>query len=206
MSHSSSYSYLNDFLQRCLGVKDVLLPESEALVDVYQQEETLDSVSFSLSWEPTREADVLELQTKKDRAILTPPSESQAYSVIFIRKPSPNKTGEFQKNGEALSLAQHPQALELFYKLRQAMGLNSFVAPYVELNEELQLGEESFIKTLAHLRLRAHKIIIMVDDCLQIGDQQNEWIIPDPIILECQPHLKRSTWELLKKWLALNGS
>lgn len=89
-----------------------------------------------------------------------------------------------------------PQALELFHKLRQAMNLNASIAPYVELEEG------SFDSALCSLRSPARKIIIMSDDGLQKGDGHNDWIIPDPVVLEQNPHLKRPTWELLKRWLA----
>jgi len=99
---------------------------------------------------------------------------------------------------KSLSLEEQPRALELFNKLRQAMNLNSSLAPYIELSSE------NLIVDLAPLRSKAHRIILMMDDKIEMGedsDDNKDWIIPDPVVLELQPGLKRPTWELLKKWM-----
>lgn len=221
MPHNSSYSYLNDYLQQCLGVKDVLLPiiasslgsstdsnlDSDASVFLPQDGKTDEASvlpSFQLRWEQQDvDGSGRTLRSHRPGTILessfgVPFSklEFQPYVVLFIRRPRTVSASDMRENLESLALDHHPQALELFHKLRQAMNLNAAVAPYVEL------ADGDFYTALQHVRSQAHKIIIMSDDCLQKGDQQTDWIIPDPIILERHPHLKRPTWELLKKWLA----
>lgn len=220
MTNNLSYSYLNDYLQQCLGIKDVLLPiiasdmdsssdsnldsdAAESFPQGVEDGEALALSSFQLRWEQqqgdgnSRGLRLHGYGPIQERSSEVPFSklEFQPYVVLFIRRPRTVLARDMGENLESSALDHHPQALELFHKLRQAMNLNAAVAPYVEI------GEGDFFMALHHVRSQAHKIIIMADDCLQKGDQQNDWIIPDPTVLERHPHLKRPTWELLKQWL-----
>lgn len=187
------YSYFKDYLQQCLGVRELLLSEIE---DVGVEKAI--TTRFDLHWEGLEDIDA-----------------SKSFLVLFVRIPSHlsswppatsstevlsevSSTIEPASMNEALLLKNQPKALELFQKLRQALRLDSTVAPFVEV-----LSGESEA-ALAFLRTKAQHIFIMtgsqIEKC-ESHESKSEWIIPDPVILEQSPALKRPTWELLKTWL-----
>lgn len=93
------------------------------------------------------------------------------------------------------SMAETPMALELFLKLRTALGFSAQSAPLVEVSiAQWQLA-------LEFLKQKTPRIILMIDDRIEKATADLDvWQIPDPIVLARQVELKRPTWELLKEW------
>lgn len=108
----------------------------------------------------------------------------QHYPLLFLRV-----------NGDSMSLKNHSSALELFSKLRSALGYHSENAPWLETS----LAD--WQKALSSVRMQSDRVLLMVDEIIAREESdRSEWIIPDPCLMVEVVELKRPTWELLKEW------